>query len=359
MSVTIEEVAKAAGFSIATVSRVLAKSDYPVKLATRQRILAVAQAVGYRPNMTARSLRTDQTNTVGIIVDDLLSPFVPAIVRGIQDYLTPFDYLNLIINSDWDPEIEQAALNTLLSRPVDGIIFVEYPHRAMSDILEQSNKPYIFVHRLFGSSVRNSVVPDDHYGATLATRHLAALGHRRIAYINGPEVWHSAQRRLAGYKDELAALGLDFVPALVQPGDWEHEGGYAAAQNLLAVSERPTAIFAANDVMAFGAICAIQDAGLRIPQDIAIVGYDNRDFAKIFRPRLTTVSMPVYEMGRTAAELLLRQIREGRQDMDELKVRGQLFVRETCGTEESHRTKESLDAAYVPRHILLHKNPDL
>ena len=109
MSVTIEEVAKAAGFSIATVSRVLAKSDYPVKLATRQRILAVAQAVGYRPNMTARSLRTDQTNTVGIIVDDLLSPFVPAIVRGIQDYLNPFDYLNLIINSDWDPEIEQAA----------------------------------------------------------------------------------------------------------------------------------------------------------------------------------------------------------------------------------------------------------
>src|SRR5215472_10319503 len=133
MSVTIEEVAKAAGFSIATVSRVLANSSYPVRPATRQRILEVAQAIGYRPNLTARSLRTDQTNTVGIIVDDILSPFVPPIVRGIQDYFRPFDYLNLIVNSDWDPEIEQTALDTLVSRPVDGIIFVEYSHRAMSE----------------------------------------------------------------------------------------------------------------------------------------------------------------------------------------------------------------------------------
>lgn len=358
MGVTIEEVAKTAGFSIATVSRVLTNSDYPVKAATRQRILEVAQAIGYRPNLTARSLRTDQTNTIGIIVDDILSPFVPAIVRGIQDYLKPFDYLNLIVNSDWDAEIERAAINTLVSRPVDGIIFVEYAHLAVSEALERSNKPYLFVHRLFGSSIRNSVVPDDHYGAALAVRHLVSLGHRRIGYINGPEAWHSAQRRFAGYKDELAAHHLDFDPALVQPGDWEYEGGYAAAQNLLALDERPTAVFVANDVMALGAICAVQDAGLTVPNDIAIVGYDNRDFTHIFRPKLTTVSMPVYEMGRTAAEILLRQIEEGRQDMDELKVKGQLFIRETCGADEAQQTKESLNAGYVSRRILLHKDPD-
>ncbi len=358
MSVTLEEIAKAAGFSIPTVSRALTNSKYPVNPATRKRILEVAQAMGYKPNLAARSLRTDQTNTIGIIVDDIMSPFVPPIVRGIQDHLKQFEYLNLIVNSDWDPGVEQDAINTLVSRPVDGIIFVEYSHLAVNEVLERSRKPYVFVHRLFGSAIRNSVVPDDYYGAALAVRHLVSLGRRRIAYINGPKGWHTAQQRLAGYKDELAAHGLDFDPTLVQPGDWEYEGGYAAARNLLALKELPTAIFAANDLMAIGAIGAIQDAGLSVPNDIAIVGTDNREFTSIFRPRITTVSMPVYEMGRTAAELLLKQIEQGRQDMAEIKVRGQLYVRDTCGADESQKTQESVSAATASRRILLHKDPD-
>ena len=120
----------------------------------------------------------------------------------------------------------------------------------------------------------------------------------------------------------------------------------------------PTAIFAANDLMALGAICAIQDAGLNVPKDIAIVGYDNREFARIIRPQISTVSMPVYEMGRTAAELLLKQIEEGRQDVDEIKVRGSLFIRETCGADESQRTSETVDMATVSRRVLLRKDPD-
>ena len=358
MSVTLEEIAKATGFSVPTVSRVLTNSKYPVSLATRNLIKLAAETMGYRPNIAARSLRTDQTNTVGIIADDLVSPFVPSIVRGIQDYLKPFDYLSLITHSDWDPQVEQEAINTLVSRPVDGIIFVEYSHLAISETLERSKKPYIFVHRLFGSSVLNSVVPDDFYGASLAVQHLVSLGHQRIAYINGPEGWYSAKRRLAGYTSELASQNLEFDPALLQPGDWEYEGGYAAAQNLLKVTPRPTAIFAANDLMALGAMGAIQDANLKVPGDIAVVGYDNRDFTRIFRPRITTVSMPVYEMGRTAAELLLRQIAEGRQDTPEIQVKGQLFIRETCGADASQRTKEDVNLATASRRILLHKDPD-
>jgi DNA-binding LacI/PurR family transcriptional regulator len=358
MPVTLEEIAKAAGFSVPTVSRALTNSSYPVSPATRQHIIEVAQALGYKPNLAARSLRTDQTNTIGIIVDDILSPFTPPIVRGIQDYLKPFDYLGLIVNSDWDPEIEQDAINTLISRPVDGIIFVEYSHFAVNDTLEQSNKPYVFVHRLFGSNIRNSVVPDDHYGAALAVRHLISLGHRRIAYINGPEGWHTSQRRLAGYKDELTAHGLAIDPRLIQPGDWEFEGGYNAATNLLALNDLPTAVFAANDVMALGAICAIQNAGLTIPKDVAMVGYDNRDFARIVRPKISTVSMPVYEMGRTAAELLLKQIEDGRQAIDEIKIKGSLSIRETCGADESQRTPETVDLATVSRRVLLRKDPD-
>jgi len=358
MPVTLEEIAKVAGFSVPTVSRALTNSNYPVSATTRQRIVEVAQAMGYKPNLAARSLRTDQTNTIGILVDDILSPFVAYIVRGIQDYLKPFDYLNFIVNSDWDTQVEQDAINTLVSRPVDGIIFVEYSHVAINEALQQSRKPYVFVHRLFGSRIKNSVVPDDHYGAALAVRHLVSLGHRRIAYINGPQGWYSAQQRLIGYQDELAAQNLIVDPALIQPGDWEHDGGYAAANNLLALDEKPTAIFAANDLMALGAIDAIQDAGLSVPHDIAVVGYDNRDFTKIVRPKITTVSMPVYEMGRTAASLLLQQIEDGIQDRVEIKVKGQLFIRDTCGADDLQKTVEALNIGHIHRRILLHKDPD-
>lgn len=358
MPVTLEAIAKAAGYSVSTVSRALTNPDYPVNPETRQHIQDVARAMGYKPNMAARSLRTDQTNTIGIIADDILSPFVPPIIRGIQDYLKQFDFLSLIVNSDWDPEIEQDAINALVSRPVDGIIFVESSHLAENESLRQSGKPYIFAHRLFGKTVHNSVVPDDFYGGRLAVQHLASLGHRRIAIINGREGWHSAERRYEGYQAELAAQGIEFDPALVERGDWEYEGGYDAARRLLSQKPAPTAIFAANDLMALGAIGAIQDAGLSVPDDVAVVGYDNREFSRVVRPRITTVSMPVYEMGRMAAELLLRQITEGHAPVDEIKLKGQLFIRETCGADVSLRTPEEPDIATTSRRVLLHKDPD-
>jgi LacI family transcriptional regulator len=358
MSITLEDIAKATGFSVPTVSRALTHSNYPVNVDTRKKILAAAQEMGYQPNLLARSLRTERTNTIGIIVDDLLSPFTPPIVRGIQDYLYESDFMSLIVNSDWDPELEKEAIKTLVSRPVDGLIFVEYSHLATSDGLEQSNKPHVFVHRLFGSPIHNSIVPDDLWGAALVIRHLVGLGHRRIAYINGPESWHNAQKRFTGYREELAAHGLAYDPALYQPGDWEIEGGYRAAQNLLDLAQPPTAIFAANDLMALGAIYAIQDRGLRVPENVAVAGYDNRNFTKIMRPRMTTVSMPVYEMGRAAAGLLLKQITKGRQDEQEIKIMGELFIRETCGAPAAQRTVEEPVTAVVARRIMLDKHPE-
>lgn len=359
MSAKLEDIAKITGFSVPTVSRVLTHSSYPVNADTRKKILEAAQSMGYKPNLSARSLRTDRSATIGIIVDDILSPFTPSIVRGIQDYLNKRDYLSLIVNSDWNPELEQDAIRTLVSRPVDGLIFVEYSHLAVNDVLEQPKKPHIFVHRLFGTSIKNSVIPDDFYGASLAVRHLVSLGHRRIAYINGPENWHSSRMRYTGYKNELAENEIKFDPALALPGDWEFEGGYRSTLNLLRQGNPPTAIFAANDLMALGAIYAIQDAGLSVPEDIAVVGYDNRDFTKIFRPKITTVSMPVYEMGWAAAELLLKQISDGREEMDEIKIRGQIFIRETCGADESQRTKEEAVSATIARRIMLNKHPEV
>jgi LacI family transcriptional regulator len=214
------------------------------------------------------------------------------------------------------------------------------------------------VHRLFGASVQNSVVPDERYGAKLAVNHLAGLGHRRIAYINGLEKWHSAKRRLAGYKEALETLGIVVDPDLIQPGNWEIDGGYQASQTLLALKTRPTAIFAANDLLAVGAIYAIQDAGLNVPKDIAVVGYDDREFARIFRPPITTVSLPIYEMGAAAAELILKQLSQGQPAEAEQKVKGRLFIRESCGADPAQRTKEELNAATTARRILLNKQPD-
>lgn len=358
MSPKLEDIANRTGFSIATISRVLSNSQYPVKPAVREKIIQVAQEMGYRPNLSARSLRTDRTNTIGILVDDLMSPFTPPVVRGIQDYLKDNDFMSLIVNSDWDPEQERGALDALISRPVDGIIFVEYSHLTSNEALDKANKPGVFVHRLFGTNIHNSVVPDDCYGAELAVRHLVSLGHRKIAYINGPESWHNSKERLSGYRDELERSGIEFNNQWVMPGDWEVDGGYQSTKDLLKLKDRPTAIFAGNDLMALGAIYAIQDAGLSVPRDIAVVGYDNREFTRIVRPGITTVVMPVYEMGRIAAGIMLSQIAEGKRDDDEIKVKGELIIRDTCGADDSRKTKEKSDYQTSPRWMLLHKHPE-
>lgn len=331
MRVTLTDVAEAAGVSMATASRALTNSDHPVAQETRQRIVRLAEELGYQPNLIARSLRTDRTSMVGIIVENILSPFIPPIIRGIQDHLKRYDYCSIIISSDWDPEVEAEAIRSLRNRQTDGIILVESWHRSPETALGLADKPHVFVHRLFNSLCPNSVVPDGRYGARLAIKHLAELGHRRIAYINGPEGWDVTAHRMAGCQEELAAWGIPFDPTLVERGDWEVQSGYVAAQKLIALKKPPTAVFAANDLMALGAIHALQEVGLRVPEDIAVVGYDDRDFSGFVRPAITTVRMPCQKMGRAAAQLLLSLCNEGIEAAEPIRVRGSLIVRESCG----------------------------
>jgi len=361
LSVTLQEVAQAAGVSLATASRALTQSNHPIRPQTRQRVLDLAHSLGYRPNLVARSMRTERTRTIGIIADDLLSPFTPSIIQGIQDYLKTFDYLGLIVNTDMDVALEQEAIGTLLSRAVEGIIFVESKHRSPTQELERSQKPYMFVHRLFAAPVRNSVVPDDFEGATLAVEHLLSLGHQQIAHISGPMGWHSARQRVEGYKATLTRHNLPVEPHLLVEGDWEFEGGAAALRTLLAQGAAPTAIFVGNDAMAVGAIDALRQAGLRTPADIAIVGYDNRDFCRLLRPQLTTVSLPTYSMGQEAARLLFQAI-QGRGQADalanpaektEVKIGSQLYIRESCGAPVGMRTVEDLNVATTARRQLV------
>ncbi|GAB4512693.1 MAG: LacI family DNA-binding transcriptional regulator [Anaerolineae bacterium] len=352
MRVSISDVAKAAGVSNATVSRVLNGSDHPVAEEVRQKVLKVAEELGYRPNLIARGLRTEQTLTIGIIVENILSPFIPPITRGIHDYLWEHGYSNIIINSDWDPDTEIKAIEDLARRHIDGIIFVESYIRSSDQVSKLIRRPHVFVHRLFNSLNPNSIVPDDRYGARLAVRHLVQLGHRRIAFINGPEGWDAAANRLAGYQEELDAWGIPFDPDLVDRGDWEVQSGYYAAQRLIRVTPRPTAIFAANDLMALGVIYAAQDAGLKVPDDLAVVGYDNRDFAGFVRPAITTVRMPCEEMGRESAACLLKLIRGEARGIDPILVKGELVIRQSCGARKGDWAFESEQGSIIRRKRL-------
>jgi len=357
VTATLADVAKAANVSIATASRVLTKSSHPINEKTRQRVLKSATAIGYRPNWLARGMRTDRTHTIGIIADDLLSPFTPPIIRGIQDYLKGVDYLGLIINSDWDPALEREAISTLLGRSVDGMIFVESGHLSPTEELEKAGKPYMFVHRLFGSPIQHSVVPDDYAGTQLAMEHLFSLGHRRIAHIAGPSGWHSARRRVDGYVDFMAARGLEIESDWLLESDWRFEGGTEAAQQLLTVNPHPTAVYVANDHMAWGVVETIRGAGLRVPDDMAIVSYDNRSFSLVLRPKLTTVSLPVYEMGKRAAEQLCLKLQGEIVSADEIKICGKLYIRESCGAHPSLRIVEEPDVGTTVRHQLTGVSP--
>src|SRR5687767_935278 len=367
MPVTLEQLAKVAGVSVSTVSRALNKSEHAVNEETRNRILTLAKQLGYRPNMVARSLKTDRTHTIGIIIDDIASPFGSAITRGIQDHLKEYGYFSVLINGDWNPEVETQAVHDLISRSIDGIIFVESWLREANPTLDLANKLYVFVHRLFGGVHHNSVGVDEYYGAQLAIRHLAKLGHRRIAYINGPRGWYAAEQRLIGYRETLSEYGIPFDPELVLEGNWEVQSAYPAARRLLELPERPTAIFAANDLMALGAIYAIQEAGLRVPEDIAVVGYDDREIASLSRPTLTTVHMPCYEMGQASTKLLLRLLEEQRESSDSpklldvpesaeaIKIQGQLIVRESCGAEEGKILSDKYHSHAQPRRQLMNR----
>ena len=331
MPIKLTEIAKAAGVSVPTASRALTNSTHPMNPETRERIIAVAQQMGYQPNLVARSLRTDRTNSIGLIVENILSPFIPPIIRGIQDCLRPAGYFSTIINSDWDPEVEVESIHALNNRKIDGIIFIETWQRSAKAIRAMTDKPFVFVHRVYYSESENSIRVDEAYGARLATGHLVQLGHQRIAYISGPAHWDASKERLKGYQEELAAWNLPYELALVKEGDWEVKGGYLAAQSLLGEAQRPTAIFAANDLMALGAIYAIEEAGLKVPQDMAVVGYDDRNFAAIVRPALTTVTLPAEEMGEAAAHLLLNLINHEIDQVESIGVRGKLIVRQSCG----------------------------
>lgn len=333
MTATIREVALAAGVSIATVSRVVSGSKHCVSAATRRRVLAAVARLRYQPNLVAQGLKSRVTHTIGLIVPDISNPFFPAIVRGIEDVANQAGLAVLLCNTYEDLSKERSYLALLRKRMVDGLIFATVgANTEHLKMLQRQRMPSVLIARAPGGVDMDAVLVDNRRGEREAVEHLLRLGHRRIAFIGGPAILPVALERLAGYRDALTAAGVRFDPALVFDGGFRPEGGAAAAEALLRRRVKFTAIVAANDLMAIGAMEGLRRHGRRVPRDVAVVGYDDITFASLVAPPLTTVAQPKYQMGRLAMERLLELLNGGASRPRRLVLEPRLVVRKSCGS---------------------------
>jgi LacI family transcriptional regulator len=332
VTATIREVAQAAGVSVATVSRVVSGSAHGVRPDTRDRVLEAVARLRYQPNLVARGLKKRVTGTVGLIVPDISNPFFPAIARGIEDVASRAGMGVLLCNTYEDLVKERAYLTLLDKRMVDGLIFATVgANTTHLRMLRRRGVPVVLVARAPDRVGIDAVLVDNRRGAREAAEHLLRLGHRRIAFIGGPPTLPVANERLAGYRDALASAGIPLNPDLLCDGGFRTEGGGAAVGQLLQRRAPFTAIFAANDLMAIGAMEELRRRGRRVPQDVAVVGFDDITFASLVEPRLTTVAQPKYRMGCLAMERLLDLLGGGDRRPRRLALEPRLVVRESCG----------------------------
>ncbi|MCY3717922.1 MAG: LacI family DNA-binding transcriptional regulator [Anaerolineaceae bacterium] len=305
---TLKDVARAAGVSAKTVSRVV-NNDRHVSDALRQRVLRAIEDLDYRPNLVARHMRTQKTRLVGLVTDEIgTTPFSGNLLRGAQEAAWQHGLLLLACHTGGNPETEAHAVDLLLERQVEGIIFAAMYHREVHPPASLNRCPAVLLDCFVSDNRYPAVLPDERDGGYQATRHLLQRGCRRIAMINGKRGFPGAEGRAAGYRQALAGAGLELDDSLLVYGDWWQEHGYGHARRLLDRPQRPDAIFCGNDRIAMGVFDALRKCGLRIPQDVAVIGFDNMELiAAHSRPGLTTMALPHHEMGRLAMELLNRR----------------------------------------------------
>jgi LacI family transcriptional regulator len=312
MSANITDVARRAGVSTATVSRVLNR-NYPVSDGVRQRVLDAVRELGYVANAHARALLTSTSGIVGVILHDVSDPYFAEIVRGIQEIAALEDRLVVICNSLREPDREITYIEMLRAQRVDAIILAGghiLDDRYLLALRDQALQLEAQGSRLVLCGRHpvhaDAVVPDNTVGGARLVQHLLELGHRRIAYVAGPDNLSTTQDRLDGYLAALATYSVEPDPALVVTGDFTRDGGYEATERLLATGVDFTAISAANDLAAVGVLACLRDHGRRVPDDVSVAGFDDVPIARDVTPALTTVRVPMVEMGRRSMRLALR-----------------------------------------------------
>lgn len=330
VSATIYEVARAAGVSTATVSRAL-NGSAQVAERTRHRITEAITALGYEPNHVARSLVLKATHTIAVLLPDITNPFFPALVKGVQLAADEQGYAVLLAHTGGDPAKEESYFQVLRGQQVDGVLLVGLVSAPESlRGLVGRGLPVVTLDRPVDLPGSATVRVDHKAGGRLATAHLLELGHHRIAHIAGPKGLTVSQQRRDGYRRALSTHGVAFDEGLVSEGDFSEDGGYRAIEELLRNRGRFTALFAANDLTAIGAMTALREHDLQVPDDVSVVGFDDIHLASYTSPKLTTIRQPIYDMGRAAAMLLIDARRKKISLRDQTTIfDGQLVVRES------------------------------
>ncbi|HYD27154.1 LacI family DNA-binding transcriptional regulator [Brevundimonas sp.] len=333
---TIRDVAERADVSVASVSRVLTGAG-PVTEATRKKVMEAVEALQYVPHSGARSLSTSKTQTIGVILPDLYGEFFSELIRGMDLGARALGYHLIVSSSHDDAEEASAAIRSMRGR-VDGLIVLS-PHLDAANLATSlaGRLPILLMNGGAGAG-RPSVVVDNHGGAVQAVEHLIATGRRRIAHISGPTGNLEAEARLAGY---LEAMARAHLPTTVVEGAFDQASGHRAGAELAERAERPDAIFAGNDMMAVGAMLALQEAGVAVPEDVALVGFDDVPIAGLMRPALTTLRINIAETGRSALERLVRLINAAGEAVADTAcevVRPELVVRPSSNPATQTRT---------------------
>lgn len=327
----MKDVAELAGVSVTTVSHVLNKTRYVDRSLVR-RVEAAVKSLGYQPNALARGLRRKETRMLGMVVPDNSNPYFAELARSIEDACFESDYNVILCNSDEDPTKERAYLSLLAEKRVDGIVFVASgDDRAGVQAVLQQKIPLVLLDRELKGTKCDAILVDNRSGARRATQHLIQGNHQRIGCVCGPKNLASAKERLQGYQDAITEARLRMDPKLIQPGDFHIEGGFTAIQALLDLPTRITAVFVANDLMAIGVLRGIAARGLRVPDDIAVVGFDGISLGRYTQPPLTTVAQPIREIGKLATELVLSRVNGERKEPRIHRLETNLVVRGSCG----------------------------
>jgi DNA-binding LacI/PurR family transcriptional regulator len=312
---TIREISEKANVSIATVSKVL-NGKGSVAQATADSVMSIARELNYRPNLTARSLKKGQSQTIGVITEDLTVFNTPEIVDGIDAYCESQGYHYILgnlrfhkryghhpQNTEECSRLMHSLVDTMLSKQVDGIIYIGCHSHAVVPLLGNSEIPFVYAYCYSADPAIPSVLYDDQKAAYEATQHLIGKGHRNIGVIAGQRDSIHTANRILGYQEALYANSIPYNPRLTVYGDWERDQGYRLCAQL--IEGGVTAIFAHNDLMATGVIEYCNQNGIQVGKDLALIGFDNREIGTVCRPTLSTVSLPLFEMGQTATHLLI------------------------------------------------------
>lgn len=328
---TIKDVAKEAGVSIASVSKVLNNPDCG-SIEMRAKVMAAIRKLGYQPSNIARSMVKGKTNLIALVIPDVRNQFFTLVARGVEDVASKHDYRVMLCNTDEDPAKERKYIDVFRGKIVDGFIIsvASDTDRYLSKI-NMKALPFVFIDRVCEGIPADAIILDNKGGAYKAINYLLGLGHRRIGLITGKQDTLPGRERLHGYLKAYKNLGIEYSTQIIKDGGFTIEGGYKATKALLALKDRPSAIFVTNNAMTIGCLKALAQAGIRVPEDISVVGFDDPEWAEFFTPPLTMVNQPTYTMGVLAGEMLFQRIL-GKipPERQEVILKSELVIRKSC-----------------------------